>query len=419
MVWVRGCLLALWALLVPGLVWAQDYKPVNKPGKILSNVTTEDQQKAALKFRKGEKVTVVYARDEWLWVQNKKGKGGWVLKKEVKVSDPGAAAEAKRKRAEERAARKAAAAEAKRKKAEERAARRAAAEEAKRKKKEEAQAAKAEAEAAKTNKNEEAEAAALAEQERLAAEEAARQAAEQQAAEEEAARKAAAEQQAAAAAEAKPAKPQLAMAPVHATMEPVVPAVVPMAAGYLSVRASEAGAAVLLDGRRVGDAPLRVEVEGGRHQVTVVKDDFAPAVQEVEVNGNEVNVALALAPGADLIQKHRTGVFVKWGAGFGVIAAGGAAAVLFAAVGMGGALLWIASAVANVTDRAGANVTYSDPVSSAAAPVLANPAFTLVGAGITFAGPLLALALAAAGALGGGLVLLTAGDPGRYNAYQE
>ncbi|MBI5495474.1 MAG: PEGA domain-containing protein [Deltaproteobacteria bacterium] len=438
-------------VLAPRLVQAQELKTINKPGVMQANVSSEDENKKPLKLKKGEKVTVIYSRDDWMWVKAKSGRGGWVLKKEVKVEDTAAAApaggeDAKKKKEEDAAAKKAAAEEAKKKKEDAAAAKKAAAEEAKRKKEEAAAAKKAAAEEAKRKKEDAAAA------KKAAAEEAKRKKEEEAAAKKagtETPKPAPAEEPAKAApvvATPAPVQPTPEPAPMPAPetqpapqpvamVQPVAPAPVvpmapvavpesapaPMAAGFLTVIASEPGAAVILDGRRVGDAPIRrLAVEGGRHQVAVMKDEFAPTTQDVEINGNEATASLALAPSPDLVSRHRTNVFIRWGAGFGVLAVGAGLSLLSSAVGVGGAMLWIASSVAAISEKT--TVDYKDPLSAALAPVLGgalSPVTSIGGAALTFAGPALALLCAVGGAVGAAALFMTAGDVGRYSAYQE
>jgi hypothetical protein len=440
--------------LFPLSASAQELKTINKPGQMLANVTTDDEAGKPLKLKKGEKVTVIYNRDDWMWVKTKNGRGGWVLRKEVKVLDApagapaqGKAEEAKKKKEEEATAKKAAAEETKRKKAEEAAARKGAAEEAKKKKEEEAAAKKAAVEEAKRKKAEEAaEKKAEAEAYKKAAEfakKAAADARKNKAAAAEAAAGAAPAPDAAAAGETNPLDPppatkavetappaaaapaaaEVVPIPVTAPLEPLPPTPVapPPAPGFITVRASEAGAEVLVDGRKVGHSPVkRLAVEGGKHSITVVKDGFTPALQNVEVNGNEVHAMLALAPYPAVMESQQVAVWRNRTLGFVSLGAGLVLAALSSMVGVGGALMWALSATAAVYSALKAT-SQLDATSQQVVAVLGHPSGVpmFAAAGVTLAAPLLALVFAGAGGLTAAIFLATAGDPARYAAFQE
>ncbi|MEW5848147.1 MAG: SH3 domain-containing protein, partial [Myxococcota bacterium] len=119
----RAWILVLFAAFVaPALLMAQELKTINKPGVMVGNAATDDEKGKPLKIKKGEKVTVIYSRDDWMWVKTKGGRAGWVLKKEVKVLDAAADASDDKKKDDDKATKQAAAEEAKKKKEEEKAA---------------------------------------------------------------------------------------------------------------------------------------------------------------------------------------------------------------------------------------------------------------------------------------------------------
>jgi hypothetical protein len=462
------------ALCAPSFALAQNLTTINKPGQVLSNVSTEDEKGKPLKLKKGEKVTVVYSRDDWMWVKTKGGRSGWVLKKEVKVEDAAAAAEAGKKKDDDKG-KQAAADEAKKKKEDDKAAKQAAAEEAKKKKEDEKAAKQAAADEAKKKKEDEKaakQAAADEAKKKKEDEKAAKQAAADEAKKKKEEEKAAVEAKKAEPAtvlpptapagtptpaatpvatpgttavqpatptatpaatpgaavatpvgdQAPPASPRTAPTPdaaspvdvapaVAVAVEPAVAAPPPPGPGYLTIRASEPGAVVLLDGRRVGQAPIKkLAVDGGRHQVTVIKDDFTPSWQEVEVNGNETVVNLALAPTDGLAASQMIGAWVKRGIGAGIMLAGGAVATLAVTVGFGGTLLWVASANAGMWESLVQDGKYGP---------LSSPVFLILGFILTAVSPMVALTAALMGAAGGGLLLALAGDPSRYSHYGE
>jgi hypothetical protein len=57
----------------------------------------------------------------------------------------------------------------------------------------------------------------------------------------------------------------------------------PFRTGAVEISASVPGSAVLVDGRKIGPAPQRVELEAGSHQVRVEKQGFRAFVREVHV----------------------------------------------------------------------------------------------------------------------------------------
>ncbi|MEW5853612.1 MAG: PEGA domain-containing protein, partial [Myxococcota bacterium] len=202
--------------------------------------------------------------------------------------------------------------------------------------------------------------------------------------------------------------------PAHATA--AAPA---MAAGFISVHASEPGAVVLLDGRRVGEAPLlRFAVDGGRHNVTVLKEDFNPSWQEVDVNGNEVAVNLALVPYPAYRDKQAKAVWIKRAGGLGVLLGTGVLAGITSGVGVLGALLWVASNSMSIYLQVYQNDQKQLERFSMYTP-LASPAALLTGITLTALSPLLAFGIGVVGSLGAAALLMTAGDPARYSQYAE
>ncbi|MFO0667741.1 MAG: PEGA domain-containing protein [Polyangiaceae bacterium] len=69
--------------------------------------------------------------------------------------------------------------------------------------------------------------------------------------------------------------------------------------GFLSFDVNEADAAIFLDGREIGKSPLTtsIRVAGGRHQIRIYKEAFAPFEKPVDVaSGAVVKVAAKLSP---------------------------------------------------------------------------------------------------------------------------
>lgn len=96
--------------------------------------------------------------------------------------------------------------------------------------------------------------------------------------------------------------------------------------GRLSVYASEAGARVSVDGRDVGRAPVKgLSVKGGGHVVTVEKKGYVPSTAQIEVDGGEIPLALALVPTDKTRETHEGGVWMWRLIGYGALGAGGVA----------------------------------------------------------------------------------------------
>lgn len=90
--------------------------------------------------------------------------------------------------------------------------------------------------------------------------------------------------------------------------------------GILLVRSPQAGAAVSIDGRSVGQVPVEVPLLAGTHEVLVTKDGFTPSKSRVVVvtgQRREVSIDLARTPG----------LLTRWWfwAGVGAVVAGGVA----------------------------------------------------------------------------------------------
>ena len=210
---------------------------------------------------------------------------------------------------------------------------------------------------------------------------------------------------------APPAAPQAAETPAEAA-----PAVTGSSSA-LVVRSSQKGATVLVDGTPVGVTPVRVDVAGGVHEITVTKDDFQTFNQAIQVSGEEVVLRVGLEPEEGVGSGHARKVHIMRGAGLGVALAGGAVSALAGVVAIGGAMLWVASAQALTYQRL--NLSFTDPVSAALAPVVSTPVTLVAGMALVGLSPLVALLTAGGGAAVGLALCALSGDPGRYETWAE
>jgi hypothetical protein len=105
-------------------------------------------------------------------------------------------------------------------------------------------------------------------------------------------------------------------------------------AAVVSVTTRPPGADVTVDGKLVGQSPLRTEVEAGQHELRVSLDGYHDAAQEIAVQaGQSYDLDLpltALPPPPKPIAAHDAPIYKKWWfwAGAGVVAVGATALVI-------------------------------------------------------------------------------------------
>jgi hypothetical protein len=168
----------------------------------------------------------------------------------------------------------------------------------------------------------------------------------------------------------------------------------------LRVTSEPGGALVTIDGHNVGITPLHpINLARGSHRVEVALEGHQPLTQDVVVEGETL---LAVSPRL-LVSSEESAPTTRalWPrllAPVPVVLAGLLSTALMG-VGVAGALLWVASANALVLRSTG--FTFKDSAYNTAASTLGNQAVLFVAAGMTVAGPVLALLVGALGALAG------------------
>lgn len=168
----------------------------------------------------------------------------------------------------------------------------------------------------------------------------------------------------------------------------------------LRVTSEPGGALVTIDGRNVGITPLQpLHLARGSHRVEVSLEGHQPLTQDVQVEG-ETSLAVSPRPLASSEEPAPStrALWPRLVAPVPVVL-GGLLGTVLMGVGVGGALLWVASANALVLRSTG--FTFKDSAYNTAAATLGNQAVLFVAAGMTVAGPVLALLVGALGALAG------------------